>query len=124
MLAPSYDPASCLSQGLTDDEREKRLASKDKGFALDTWVRKARGAMFADETTQKPMLLLEAVERARLRYAVGSKHWLDRLDGLSAGAWRSVIERLPDGVASRETRRFAARMLDLNRENLLRLPTP
>jgi len=124
VLAPSYDHASCLGQGLTDEAREKRLSSLDRGYALDGWVLKARSAIFADETAKKPMLLLEAVERARLRYPSGTRYWLDKLNGLAPDAWRSVIERLPDGVASSAARRFAVRMLDQNRANLLRLRIP
>ncbi len=122
VLAPSYDHASCLGQGLTDDEREKRLTSGDRGYAVETWVRKARGAIFADESAPKPLLLLEAVERARVRYADGSQYWIDKLGALPSNTWRSVFDSLPDGVASPAARRFAVRMLDLNRENLLRLP--
>jgi len=124
VLAPSYDHASCLGQGLTDDEREKRLLSKDRGYAVDAWVLKARSAIFADETAKKPMLLMEAVEQARRRYPSGTGYWLDKLDGLPADAWRSVIERLPHGVASPVTRHFAVRMLEQNRTNLLRLRIP
>ncbi len=122
VMAPSFDHASSLGQGLMDEERAGRLASRDKNYVIGTWAQKARGALFADETSNKPMLLLDAVQRVRLRQPSGVEYWIQKLAALQPDAWSAVLGSLPDDVATPVSRRFAGRMLSINRDNLLRLP--
>lgn len=51
-LAPSYDHASSLGRELTDDERRRRVATRDVRSTVDRYVRRARSGLFLDPRRQ------------------------------------------------------------------------
>lgn len=123
-LAPSYDHAASLGQTLRDEERQARLETKDQGYSLDVWVLKACGALYGEEGDRRPLQTHEAFGRAARRSPQGASHWLAKLRLLDSSSWEAVLERLPENRPSAIARRFASRMLDLNRSHLVRLPIP
>lgn len=122
-LAPNYDLAASLGQILGDVERQRRLDTRDAGYAIEAWTAKARSHFYLAESDAKPATTTAAFVRAAERYPAAAGFWMRRLESVDAGRMNDAVGRIPDSRASAVARRFAARMLELNRERLLRLET-
>lgn len=118
-LAPSFDHAAALGQTILDSERETRLSTKDKNQALPAWLLRARGALYGQETDKKPLSTFDAFARAAIRYPRGARYWLDKLARIEPRACVDALSKLPPDRSTEISRRFAARMLELNRDHLL-----
>jgi hypothetical protein len=46
-LAPTFDHAASMARNLTEEEREDRLTTRDRGRAIGTFVRRATSAFYA-----------------------------------------------------------------------------
>ena len=119
-LAPSYDHAACLGQILTDEERTGRLGTRDRKYAIETWAAKARSALYLDEGSSKLLSTFAAFERAAARYPRGARFWLERLEAIPASKVGETLDALPESCITPAARRFASRLLDVNRQSLLR----
>ena len=122
VLAPSFDHASSLGQNETDAKRAFRLETKDKRGTLDAWTRKATTPFHAPGPGVRPLSTLDSARIASARYSGAAAGWLGRLEGIRPEAVEAVLARVPSGWMSPTARRFAARMLLTNRDDLLRIP--
>jgi hypothetical protein len=120
-LAPSYDHASSLGAIETDPVRQSRLTTRDRRYALAYYVTRARSAFFASPAQSRPLLTIEAFERAGERHPSAAKIWLTRLAGVSLPQVLALFERLPRTRISASAIDFAVTMLDLNQQRLLAL---
>jgi hypothetical protein len=77
VLAPTFDHASSLACGLTDDERAARLETRDEGFSVAAFARRAP-SHFADAPT-----LVDAVVRIHEIAPDALSPWRERLAGLA-----------------------------------------
>jgi len=118
-IAPNYDHAAGLGQILSDQERAGRLGTNDRGYSIESWAAKARGALYGDPLDRRPLTTFDAFARASKRYPRAGEYWLDRLSRVEVSAWIEVQDRLPDGCTSLVTKTFTSRMLDTNRTYLL-----
>ncbi len=121
VLCPTFDHASCLAHSLTDAEREKRLTTKDRGYAVAAFVRKARCALFLTESDFKPMLTREAFREAAARRPLAGRFWLDSLRRISANDWETAVDRVPEKLMSPICGQFAKMMLAANHADLANL---
>ena len=121
VLCPTFDHASCLAHSLTDAEREKRLTTKDRGYAVAAFVRKARCALYLTESAAKPMFTSEAFREAASRRPLAGRFWLDTLRHISVKDWEASVDRVPDNVMSPICRQFAKMMLAYNHADLSNL---
>ena len=112
MLAPTFDHASSLACGLTDDARVQRLQTHDAGFGVPTFARRAP-SHFADAPT-----LAQAVARIGALVPQAVAPWVSRLAGVSVDELIAPCWQVPPERMSPPARDFAAALL---RENYVRL---
>ena len=120
VLCPSFDHAACLGFNISDGEREKRLSTKDRGYAVPAFVGKARSALFRASTDQKPLSPLDAFLAVAAVRPAAASFWLERLRGTDLVRLTDIVSRVPDAIMSGVTRRFVCEVLDHNRANLLK----
>jgi hypothetical protein len=118
-LAPTYDHASSLGRNESDENRQKRLTSRDRNYTVEAYVQKARSALFLNVDDSKPLTPLAALRHAEQRYSTGSSIWLERLAGLTAAEVDILFEQIPADRLSPIAAEFARRILLVNRNRLL-----
>jgi len=119
VLCPTFDHASSLGHLLTDDEREKRLRTKDRGYSVDAYVRKGRSALYRQQGDPKPMSLLDAFREATFRRPEAAKFWREKLIRLDAGILDEIILQVPDDLMTEYAKKFATAAMSCNLTNLL-----
>lgn len=115
-LAPTYDHASGLGVRLLDEKRQERLTTKDSGFAVESYVEKAR-TPFRDETGKK-MFTLEVVRELAKIDPGAVAFWVERLVSIPKGRIEAVFAAMPEGLMTPVETQFATRLLDANRRRL------
>ena len=120
-LAPTFDHASSLGRNERDEERIDRLTTKDQGRSIERYVERARSALYG-RAGGRPLTTLEAfVEAARLQEVREAKgYWLSRLAAIRIADFRQILDNIPLTEISVPAKDFAFRMLEINRERLLR----
>lgn len=119
-LSPSYDHASSLGRNETDDAREERLTTRDKGRHIKAYVERAASAFYAPPpNSEKPLSTLVAFCEAGKLHREAAQIWLDRLKSIPPQATRAILDQIPKNLITQITIEFAQTMLDLNRERLL-----
>ena len=116
-LAPSYDHATSLGRNLTDDNRRNRLSSNGGVLAYLTG---AAGRTFIDPRRKRgpsPLLLAQLICLCRPDL---TQPVLRRLYDTPARDFRSIINRAPSTIMSRDARKFAYQMVATARTELLR----
>jgi len=121
-LAPSYDHASSLGRELDDSKRERLLASNAVLAYLQST--KARGGVFLDDSRLRaptPLYLAKLVCRSLRSWSPSlAGEWLDRLDAVHDGEFRSIIDKIPCEFISETAREFAYEVMVTSRTELLR----
>lgn len=120
-LAPTFDHASSLGRNERDAERIERLTTNDKGRSVEHYVERARSALYG-RIGEKSLTTLEAFsEAARLPEVRETKgYWLSQLAGTRIADFRLILDNIPPTEISVPAKDFAVRMLEINRERLLR----
>lgn len=118
-LAPTYDHASSLGRNESDENRQKRLTSRDKNYTVEAYVQKARSALFLNADDPKPLTPLEAFRHAAQRYSTSASVWLERLAGIPLTEVDILFEQIPADRLSPIAGEFARRILLVNRDRLL-----
>jgi len=77
-LAPTYDHASSLGRELSDDERVRRLATKDRGYSVEAYATRsrARSALYQRPEDIEPLTMLGAFVAAGQRYRDAARAWI------------------------------------------------
>ncbi|MDQ3711367.1 MAG: HipA-like protein [Acidobacteriota bacterium] len=122
-LAPTHDHAASLGCILQDDEKRERLTTKDTGGTVEAYVvrSKARSAIYANEADAKPLSLIDAFRAASSLNPQASEIWLEKLENVTIDAVKEIFERIPEERISDISKEFAIRMLEINRQRLLKL---
>lgn len=120
-LAPTFDHASSLGWNETDGTRLERLTTKDSRRNVERYVEKALSAFFSSPTSSKPMLTLEVFNEAARHSSSAARGWLDRLAQISENDVTDIFDQIPADRISDVARRFAMKMLELNKKRLLTL---
>lgn len=111
-LAPTFDHASCLGFQLADEQREDRLATRDRGFTPEAYADRARSP-FAGRP--------HPVDVARIALSMPGTSpglpWLDRVRDTEALV--EPIWAVPQGRMSGAAREFAERVVRRNSQRLL-----
>lgn len=120
-LAPTFDHASSLGRNERDEERRRRLSTRDKGSAIETYVRRARSAFYSSSAGSHPLSTVDAfAEGARIAARAGP-YWLSRLQSLAAADFALIFDSLPPSEISDPSREFALEMISANKSRLLSL---
>lgn len=118
-LAPTYDHASSLGRNERDEERLRRLRTRDRGSSLEHYVQRAESAFFLNPNTARPLSTIAAFQEAARIAPRAADYWLGCLDGVTLEKCRDVVASVPQQEMSPAAREFALRMLRLNQERLL-----
>jgi HipA-like C-terminal domain len=94
VLAPSFDHASSLGVRLTEPERQNRLVTRDRGRSIDSYVRKAKSAIYPEQAVgnSAPLSTLECFQRAARMRPAAARHWLEQLQALEIANLDRVFE--------------------------------
>lgn len=120
-LAPTFDHASSLGRELTDAAREEKLRPLRRDQTIIGYLENNTGhsRIYAREDDPKPLRPLEVFERVHQTRRPAAEAWLNRLNAVSWDLVENVIDRAPETAMTSPARKFALRLLELNREALL-----
>ena len=120
-LAPTFDHASSLGRNESDESRQSRLYTKDKGRGMEHYVERATSAFYASETDTKPMSTLSAfIEAAKIRQNA-AKSWIKRIEDVSSTKINEIFNKVPKEEITEVAIEYAQTILDLNRQRILSL---
>jgi hypothetical protein len=120
-LAPTFDHASSLGWNEADATRTERLTTKDSRRNMDRYVERALSAFFSLPTSDKPLLTLDVFKEASKLRPPAGKAWLERLSQIADNDVKAIFDQIPTGRISDAARKFAMKMLELNKKRLLEL---
>jgi len=120
-LAPTYDHASSLGVRISDEERQKRLITKDTGYSVQAYAKRCSSQLYASDNRPKPLKTFEAFSKAALYYPQAALIWLNCLARISANDTLAIFNRIPRDRISQITIDFSQQILNFNRERLLEL---
>lgn len=120
-LAPSYDHASSFGSNEPDTKRESRLTTRDIGRSMEKYVERARSAFYLMPNSSKPLSTIDAFQKAASKRPEAARLWLKQLEGISSSDTQSILERIPKTEITEVAIEFTQKILELNRERLLKL---
>lgn len=118
-LAPTYDHASSLGRELRDDERLRRLTTRDPAFTATAYVERARSGLYGEASASRPLHPSDAFELAGARRPDAMKVWRTRLEQASDDAVDRIVKRVPEAMISTPARAFALAVIQAARQHLL-----
>ncbi|HEY4697897.1 MAG TPA: hypothetical protein VIH29_07815 [Gallionella sp.] len=119
-FAPTFDHASSLGRNETDTVRTEMLATRDRGRSVEAYVERAISALYATPPGPKPLGTLEAFAEAAKIRPDAAAYWMGRLANINLEEFRGILEEVPDTDISAPARDFACRMLEINRQRILK----
>lgn len=119
-LAPTFDHASSLGAHHQDDQRQRRLASRDPAFGVEGFVRsaRARSALFLRAGEVRPLPMVDAFRAWSEQGNCGP--WLNCLDSIEDARVTDLFSRVPEPEMSGPARAFAQAILNANKGRILR----
>ena len=120
-LAPTHDHASSLGVRISDEQRQKRLITKDTGYSVQAYAKRCCSQLYASDNRPKPLKTFEAFRSAALSYPQAAQVWLNCLTRISANDTLAIFNRIPGDCISQITIDFSQQILNFNRERLLEL---
>lgn len=120
-LSPSYDHASSLGRNEPDARMAGRLRGTDPRSTVEAYAHKCRSALYETPDAVHPMTTRDAFAFAVKNRATAGEYWLSRLRALDDQRASEILESIPDERCSAVHRRFASRILEINRRHLLAL---
>lgn len=120
-LAPTFDHASSLGRNELDSTREEMLTTRDKGRSIESYVERAKSALFSTPSSLKPLTTLGAFEAAAKISPEAARYWVEKLAGIDPRDYLAVLKDIPDQEITEAARKFAFRMLELNSARIFQL---
>lgn len=117
-LAPTFDHAASLGFNLSQEVKRSRLDSKDEGYIVESFVKKAKSYVHSDG---KRLRTLEAFEKVGALDESAKQAWLERLEKLSEEDIHVIVGSVPGTQMTQTDKEFATRLLISNRARLLGL---
>ena len=118
-LAPTFDHGAALARNLGDDERQRRLDTRDRRQAIPAFARRASSAFYSDAARAKPLTTLAAWQAFAVRAPPADAIWLDQLRRIGEADIDTVIGGMPGGRMTDASRRFTKALLLENQRRLL-----
>lgn len=118
-LAPTYDHAASMGQNEKDAKRYELLTTRDKNRHISHYITKARSAIYAKKSDNKPMLTLEAFQQFGKKRPEAAKFWLQRLSDISTQQCEAVFVKIPETEITKTTIEFSLKLLELNKKRLV-----
>jgi len=124
-LAPSYDHGSSLGRNETDKNRFHILNHRGRPgrpLLIQEYVEKARSAFYSTNSSIR-LKTTEAFKRAAEKYKNAGKLWLNRLERVSDEDVDLILKSIPETEMTQLAIEFTRKLLNLNKERLLRIGT-
>jgi hypothetical protein len=118
-LAPTYDHASSLGRNELEENIQKRLTGKDRGYSVEKYAEKCRSSLFLEATDAKPLTTHDAFRYAAKKQQHAAKLWLSRLEGLSERVINQMFVDIPTDRISPAASEFAQALIRFNKEKML-----
>ncbi len=77
-LAPTYDHASGLGCRVSDEEREKRLSTKDKRYTVGSFVNRPRTPFYDNGSNR--LKIIDAFTSLAKKNKIAANYWLNKLE--------------------------------------------
>jgi hypothetical protein len=101
-----------------------RLETRDAGFSIRVWAAKASSHLYLSSADRKPARTLDAFALAARRHPFAAALWQRRIAEVKMDHVTEIVAAVPTEWMSATARRFAIRMLEINRDSLLALDIP
>lgn len=118
MLTPTFDHGAALAPGESVDRMRKRLETRDQGFSVDNFARRAMSP-FWDQPGGEQLSLYNAWREFSRYSPRASNAWLDRLGKLQLDSIYATFAELPEDRFPKVARAFCLKLVYSNRERLL-----
>jgi hypothetical protein len=118
-LAPTFDHGAALARNLLDEERNKRLNTRDRNFTIEYFVRRAKSAFYHQETDSKTLGTFEAFAEFASHSEKAAQIWLKQLERIKRDDIEIVINNVPDTRMTGIAKRFTLELLLANQKVLL-----
>ena len=120
-LAPTFDHASSLGRNERDEERTRRLNTRDRGSSIERYVERARSAFYLASASTQPLSTLAAFQEGTRIRPTAAAAWLARLRDVHMNDFQEIVMAVPDAEMSEAARQFALRMIEANQQRLIAL---
>ncbi|MGR3220977.1 MAG: hypothetical protein ACUZ8H_14330, partial [Candidatus Anammoxibacter sp.] len=118
-LAPTYDHASGLGCRISVEECKKRLRTRDKGYTVKSFVKKANSPFYDDKSTQ--LKSIDVFRWAAKKHEQAACYWLNKLESVNDDTVVSIFEQIPAELISQSSMDFAVEILKENKHRLVEL---
>lgn len=118
-LAPTFDHAACLGRELKDDDKTRRMTTKDSGRNVARYLDKNRSAFYREESDSKTMLNIDVFRSAGKQAPQAAKYWQQRLELVTEDIMSSVFDEIPASLISTPSIEFGKSMLKKARQRIL-----
>jgi len=99
-LAPTYDHASSLGRNESDQKRDARLKTQDRGYSVGAYTDKCQSYLYTNIGNRQRIKTFEAFCEAAKFYPQAACIWLDRLGNISADNTLRLFKRVPENRRS------------------------
>jgi hypothetical protein len=113
-LAPTFDHASSLGALLLDEERHKRLTTKDRGYSVLAYVEKGTSALYKNIEDKKRLTQVMAFVEAAHTHRQAAHVWLAQLAKLTQEDFEEGLGKIPKNRISSVAIDFALQLLSHN----------
>lgn len=120
-FAPTFDHASSLGRNESDQVRKDILETRDAGRNIESYVSRARSALFLTPGDTKPLKTLEAFAEASKYRPHAANYWKNKLSYLKLEEIQRILDKIPDDQISEMARKFACKMMEINIKKILDL---
>lgn len=119
VMAPSFDHASSLACRMSDEERSKRLHTKDAGYSIETYVERARTPFFSKEGRLKTLeCFLFSAEISKKQKVLGKL--IEKLESIDRSQIEQVLVKVPPEFGISDVAvEFTVNYLEANKRRLL-----
>jgi len=110
-LCPTFDHASSLGRNVTEEERVERLKTKDKGYSVNAYVRRAKTPIYDDFGNRLGFSSL--LKECRAISQKTTQFWVDKISTImdSPAQISSIFQRVPDDFITKASIDFAVAFL-------------
>jgi len=114
MLAPTFDHASSLGRNESDENREKRLKTKDKGYNVQAYVQRALVPIYDDNGHNLNTKSL--VQECKRSIPEATDYWIKKIIKIMSDGKkiRMILDQVPDEFITVPAKDFAMAILNEN----------
>ncbi|NOZ38858.1 MAG: phosphatidylinositol kinase [Planctomycetes bacterium] len=118
-LAPTFDHGASLARNLSDEERKKRLTSKDMNYQVPKFAARARSAFYGQVSDERTLGTHEAFWQFAEIASEAAKCWLKQLQLIKPASIQAILDKVPEQRMSMIAKEFTLQLLSVNQQRLL-----